>query len=163
MGTLHGVLTMVGDDRTRMILNNFLAAQGGDKLRTIDEILYGGHGYAFFRAIEASKIELSARNASDIRFKRPKIDVDEHVTRSEFATLISPDLDRVDAVIEKSLADAGVHARDVTAVVRTGGSSQIPAFVTRVNRRFGPAKVEERDALATVALGLGLIAIEQFG
>jgi hypothetical chaperone protein len=163
MGTLHGVLTMVGDDRTRRILNNFLAADGGDRLRTIDEILYGGHGYAFFRAIEASKIELSAKEASKIWFKRPKIDVDEDVKRSEFSALISADLDRVDDAIEKSLADAGIRPADVTAVVRTGGSSQIPAFVKRVNQRFGSSKVQERDALATVALGLGLIALETFG
>lgn len=163
MGTLHGVLSMVGDDRTRKILDNFRAAGGGDRLRTIDEILYGGHGYNFFRSVEGAKIELSAHDHAAVRFVRPGIDVNHRISQFEFSKLIGPDLDRVDATIEKALADAGVRPGDVNAVVRTGGSSQIPAFVTRVNRRFGPAKVEERDALATVALGLGLIALEVYG
>ena len=66
-------------------------------------------------------------------------------------------------MVEKTLADAGVTPDQVDLVVRTGGSSQIPAFVTRMHRRFGPCKVQQRDALATVALGLGLIAHEVFG
>jgi hypothetical chaperone protein len=163
MGTLHGVLSMVGDDRTRKILDNFRAAGGGDRLRTVDEILYGGHGYNFFRTVEGAKIDLSSHSKADVRFVRPGIDVDHRITQAEFSKLISPDLDRIDGTIDKTLADAGVGPSDVHAVVRTGGSSQIPAFVDRVNRRFGPAKVEERDALATVALGLGLIALETFG
>ena len=163
MGTLHGVLSMVGDDNTRKILDNFKAAGGGQKLRTVDEILYGGHGYNFFRTVEGAKIDLSSHNKAAVRFVRPHVDVNESIARSEFTKLIGPDLDRIDGTIDKALADAGVTPGEVKAVVRTGGSSQIPAFVSRVNDRFGPGKVEERDALATVALGLGLIALETFG
>lgn len=162
LGTLQGALTLVGDNRTRGILDNFRAAGGGHRLKAMNEIIFGGHGYLFFKELEGAKIELSSATKTRIRFNRPGIAVNEKVTAQQFSRLIAPDLDRIDGVVASALSDAGVRAKQVENVVRTGGSSQIPAFVRRVHDRFGADKVTERDALATVALGLGLIGLEYF-
>ena len=109
MGTLYGMLTMVGDPDVRRIVENFLSYGGGHRLQTVDELLYGGHGYTFYRTVEGAKIALSEVEEAGISFSRPGIDIDEPVTRKEFTALISADLDRLDEVIGRALADAGVR------------------------------------------------------
>jgi len=80
------------------------------------------------------------------------------VTRREFETLIKDDLDTVRFCIEDVLDDAGVRSEDVAVVTRTGGSSQIPAFVTVLEDLFGAAPLVERDAFSTVVRGLASYA-----
>lgn len=100
-----------------------------------------------------------------IAFARPgtQIAIHEDISREEFDIMIARHLDVIDATIDRALDGACCTADDIDLVVRTGGSSQIPAFVERLTRRFGARKVEERDAFNTVALGLGLKACELWG
>jgi hypothetical chaperone protein len=159
MRTLHEIVAMVGDDGVRKAFE-FVRQSGGEPLATAEEIIYGGHGYNFFRAIEAAKIELSDALKADIAFRRPRVALSVPVRRAEFDALIQRNLDRIDDQITRALDDAGIDAAQVDLVVRTGGSSRIPAFVERLSRRFGTRKLAERDAFTTVALGLGYQAFE---
>ena len=161
--TLSGALQMRSLHQTRRALDHVYGCQGGHALRTVDEIIFGGHAYNFYRTLEQAKIELSSSHATSIRFHRPGINIEESVSRSEFEALIATNLDVIDEVIDKALANAGVSAGDMDVVVRTGGSSRLPAFVSRLGARFGPEKVVERDAFATVAQGLGMRAWQQWG
>jgi hypothetical chaperone protein len=161
MRTLSEILTMASDQRTYQALEWVRHVDG--PIRMVEEIVLGGHAYNFFRTIEATKIRLSAADSSAITFRRPGIAIDAPVTRAEFEALIERNLDRVDDQISKALADSGLSDTDVDLVVRTGGSSRIPAFVDRLARRFGESKLAERDAFSTVALGLGIRAHELWG
>ena len=145
MRTLHEIIAMVGDSRVRSNLDYFRQVEGRP-LAVVEEIIYGGHAYNFFRSIEAGKIELSTSELATIRFRRPGIAIELPVSRSEFELLIERNLDRIDQQIELALQQAGVDADGVDLVVRTGGSSRIPCFVHRLEERFGPAKLAERDA-----------------
>ena len=158
MRTLPGLLRMASDDQVALILERWRAV-----LPLVDEIINGGHSYEFFRSIEEAKIRLSSVPEDRVSFRRPGITIDERFTRAEFNKIIKGDLDLLDDTIELALSEAGIAPGDVDSVVRTGGSSQIPAFVERLTRRFGTAKVVERDAFSTVGLGLGLKAIEVWG
>lgn len=162
MRTLHEIISMVGDDRVSRAFE-FVRHAGGAPLATVEEIIYGGHGYNFFRAIEAAKIELSESENTTIAFRRPGVAVSVPVRRSEFESLVSRNLDKVDEQIDRALKDADIDSADVDLVVRTGGSSRIPAFVERLAARFGESKLAERDAFSTVALGLGIRACELWG
>jgi hypothetical chaperone protein len=162
MRTLHEIIAMVGNDNVRKAFE-FVRQSGGDPLATAEEIIYGGHGYRFFRAIEHAKIDLSDVLEADIAFHRPRVSISIPVKRDEFDALIQRNLDRIDAQITRALDDAALDATQVDLVVRTGGSSKIPAFVERLSRRFGTRKLAERDAFTTVALGLGYKALEKWG
>jgi hypothetical chaperone protein len=161
--TIGECMQMVGDTRTYSALQTVLQWEGGDVFRTIDAIVRGGHAYHFFSAIERAKIDLSAHERSAIQFTRAGIDINQPVTQDEFSSLVAPHLDLIDGQIDKALADAGVAPDDINVVVRTGGSSRIPAFVDRLARRFGPDKLAERDAFTTVAEGLAMQAITTYG
>lgn len=162
MRTLHEILSMVGDSRVRNAFQ-FVSQAGGNPLEMVEEIIYGGHAYNFFRAIESAKIELSSAADATISFRRPRISVSIPVARVEFESLVQPNLDRVDEQIERALKEANIYSSDVDLVVRTGGSSRIPAFVERLAERFGERKLAERDAFSTVAVGLGIRACEIWG
>jgi hypothetical chaperone protein len=162
MRTLHEIIAMVGDDTVRRAFD-YVGQAGGDPLGTVEEIIYGGHAYNFFRAIEGAKIELSSATKATIAFRRPRISVSIPVARVEFETLLHRNLDRVDDQIERALKEANIDSGDVDLVVRTGGSSRIPAFVERLEGRFGARKLAERDAFSTVAVGLGIRACELWG
>ena len=58
------------------------------------------------------------------------------------------------------LAAARTCARDqIDAVLRTGGSAQIPCFVALLEERFGAAKVRAMDTFSSVTAGLAVIVI----
>ena len=47
-------------------------------------------------------------------------------------------------------------AEDISAVLRTGGSAEIPAFVDLLARRFGRDRIREIDPFTTIVGGLAL-------
>ena len=160
MRTLQGILAMTAEGRGKVVLESWR-----NEVPIVYSIINGGHAYEFYRTIEKAKIALSDDAKAVIAFKRPgtNIAIHEDITREEFDAMIARHLDVIDATIDRALDGACCTAEDIDLVIRTGGSSQIPAFVDRLTRRFGAAKVEERDAFNTVALGLGLKACELWG
>lgn len=140
----------------RKAMRQLTAATGGHRL--LKDILRGGHAYALFQAIEQAKISLSETDQAVIAFDRPGIRLHETLSRQEFESIIASDLDRIGDVIDRALDQAGVRADDVDWVLRTGGSSSIPAFIDRLEGRFARERVVRRDPHETIAVGLGVHA-----
>lgn len=155
MNTLAGILRMVIDDRTYKAIEHLRGAPGGDRLRVIEDILFGGHGYAFYRSVEQAKIDLSSSEKSAVRFSRPGIRLEVPVRRAELDALLRRQLDVIDRVIDRAMEQAGLKPGDLDLIVRTGGSSKLRSFVERLLAKFPRDRVVERDAFTTVALGLG--------
>lgn len=57
-----------------------------------------------------------------------------------------------------TLARSGLAAERIDAVVRTGGSAQIPRFNQMLGRIFGPDKVIVSDTFGSVTAGLAIRA-----
>ena len=161
--TLSGALQMRSADRTMRALEHVRSCPGGEIMSTLEEIVLGGHAYNFYRAVEQAKITLSSSEDTSVQFRRPGIAIDEPVTRGELDALLSDNLDVIDNEIDRAMVAADISAGDVDLVVRTGGSSRLPAFVERLTKRFGDDKLVERDAYLTVAQGLGMRALQQWG
>ncbi len=64
-------------------------------------------------------------------------------------------LDRVAAAVDFTVAKAGIGMGDIDVVLRTGGSSLIPAVKHLLDDRF-PGKVVEHDPFTSVATGLAI-------
>lgn len=160
LATLSGLNSLLNDKNTVSTLSRFRNAPGGDKLAAIDAILYGGYAYMFYRAIEEAKITLSTAQSASIEFHRPGIDISVPVQRVEFESLIADQLDVVRDVILQALSDAGIGPENVRMVLRTGGSSSIPAFVRMLEEIFDPSIIQQRPVYTTVAEGLARYAWE---
>ena len=113
-----------------------------------------------YRAIEDAKIALSTQKSSSIEFHRPHLDISVPVTRGEFEELIAGPMRTIREEILKALEIAEIGPEEVSLVLRTGGSSSIPAFVQILEGIFDPSTVQERPVYTTVVHGLASYAQE---
>ena len=122
------------------------------------EVIFGGQAGRFYSAIENAKISLADQTDTYIDYDSADLEFRIPLRRDEFNQWITPYIDTVQATIQRAMNEADISHKDVNTIIRTGGSSQLVAFTEMLNEMFGPEKVLSRDALATVAYGLGVQA-----
>lgn len=159
MRSLAGARQLLMDPR----LPGVLAGLGTPRARhAAAAILYGGFVFDFYKALEAAKIQLSSRPSVDVRYRRPGIALDLTIGRAELESIVAPELDVVVAATRAVLDEAGVPPAEIGRVLRTGGTSRMPAFVARIAALCPAAEIEERDAFTGVARGLGVRARQRW-
>lgn len=131
-----------------------------DALRTL---VTKNLGYSLFHEIERVKIELSTKMISHLKFQHDKLRIFEPITRWQFESMIKPEVKLVKEGLQAVLDEAGVNADSINVVLRTGGSSLVPAFVKLLEDQFGAAKIQDMDPLESVVGGLSIIAHEDGG
>jgi molecular chaperone DnaK (HSP70) len=70
---------------------------------------------------------------------------------------------RIEACLQDTLTRSGLTAGEIDAVVRTGGSAQIPCFIEMMGRIFGPEKVVLSSVFSGVTSGLAIRARDSVG
>ena len=131
-------------------------AQGGParfKFRRLRDLIQQNYGYRVFQAIRTLKAELSRVDEAVLDIA--EIDVELRVTRAAFEALISDLLEEFERALDDALARAELAPRQIDIVLRTGGSSLIPAVRLILERRF-PGRVVEHDPFTGVASGLAI-------
>lgn len=144
-------------DRNVAVLVRDLATHGVD-VRFLEHLLYGGQAYSFFRSIEQAKLALSAGQDASLDLRRIGVDHTIDISQADFAGLVLPFIEETRTTILRALTKAGRVPTEVSYAVRTGGSSQLPAYQEMLAELFGPTKVVARDPFTTVVKGLALEA-----
>ena len=126
---------------------------GAHKFRRLRELIKQNLSYLVFQAIKDFKAALSS--AEEASLDIPEIDVDVRLTRAEFEVLIGDVLVAFESALDETLERAGLEADDIQIVLRTGGSSLIPAVRDILDGRF-PERVVEHDPFTSVAAGLAI-------
>ena len=121
-------------------------------------LVSSNYGLKMFDLMEASKKQLSEKRGSEILLEGPGFQVRDFVTRTEFEGIIRPEIRAIEDHLLETLQASGLAAGDIDAVIRTGGSSQIPVFHEMLSRLFGADKVKAIDTFSSVTAGLGVIA-----
>lgn len=134
--------------------------EAGAKLSRLYELITNNLSYHVYRAIERAKIELSEADCATIEV--PELELGVRLERAGYERLLQPILDRLRASVEIALDRAGVRAADVGCVVRTGGSSLIPAVQDQLEAMF-PGRVSGHDAFTSIAAGLALASYADAG
>ena len=106
-----------------------------------------------FQEMKNFKAKLST--AEEAALDIPEIDVDVRLTRGEFEVLIGDLLIAFEAALDATLERDGLKAEDIQIVLRTGGSSLIPAVRNILDGRF-PERVVEHDPFTSVAAGVAI-------
>lgn len=156
LATLGGAKHLLSNPETYMILEDL----GDRSFGAIKEILHGGQAYNFYRAVEMAKIELSVTGQAQIRVTRRGLDVAIDIDRRSFEELIAPRLDQVFDRLDAALEQAEVSRDEVRLVFRTGGSSEIPAFISRLRVALPNAELRALPVFTAVAHGMGVFAQE---
>ncbi|MEO6025585.1 MAG: Fe-S protein assembly chaperone HscA [Candidatus Binatia bacterium] len=111
------------------------------------------------RAAEDAKCRLSEADATEVAMTLPDGTRLAHtLTRAAFDALIVPIIARTLVPCRQALADAGLAAADVDAVVLVGGSTRIPLVRAEVQKLFGREPLCSIDPDQVVALGAGVQA-----
>ena len=110
-------------------------------------------------AAEKAKIELSGMTSTNINL--PYITVgsdgpkhlDETLTRTKFETMTSDLLERTVTPMRKALKDAGLKYSDLTKVILVGGSTRMPAVISKVQQETGKKPFQGINPDECVAIG----------
>lgn len=128
------------------------------RLKALEHLIYNDLAFTFYNRVEAGKIALSSEGATIINLEDKNIALWELYTRSQFESDIQHYLLDVEKVLLDTIAKSGLDIEEVDAVVKTGGSSNIPLFTGMLERIFGAEKVKESSSFSSVVAGLAIRA-----
>lgn len=128
------------------------------RLKALESLIFNDLAFSFYNMVEASKIALSNSGAIIARLKEKDLDIWELYTRSQFEADILEERDKIEQVLVETVAQTGIEPQDIDAVVKTGGSSNIPVFTEMLGRIFGAEKVKASDVFNSVTAGLAIKA-----
>lgn len=130
-----------------------------DKFKRLYDLIQQNYSYQVFEAIKAFKAELSVSETAILDI--PEVDIQVELERWEFEAMISSLLFEFEQAIARILDNAGYRAEDIDLVLRTGGSSLIPAVKDILDNQFA-GKVVEHDPFTSVAAGLAIADYHQY-
>ena len=120
-------------------------------------------GFQLFREIEQAKIRLSDAHLTELKFNYDNIHIRETLTRYKFEDLIAPEVATVENGLHQILRDAAIDPDSVDVVLRTGGTSAVPAFTELLVSIFERRKLRSLELLTSVVGGLAIAAYEDRG
>jgi hypothetical chaperone protein len=157
------IIELQSQENKRILQDIARTAQRRYQIEALLSLVSSNYGLKMFDEVEQSKRQLSEKRGAEIRLDGPGFEVREFITRTEFERIIQSDILAIEAELQRTLAASGLAAAEIDAVIRTGGSAQIPAFYEMLCHHFGADKVRTVDTFSSVTAGLGVYAhqIEQ--
>ncbi len=132
-------------------------------MRALETLVSENVGFGLFKAIEQAKIRLSRDLFTRLDFDYKEIAIHERLLRRTFEERIEHEIMLVREGIEAVLADAAMRPEQVNVVLRTGGSSLVPAYIELLADIFGTEKLHQMEALTSVVGGMAVSAYEEGG
>ena len=136
------------------------AGDGAIKFQRLYELITQNYCYQVFQAIKDCKAELSEQESAILNI--PEIDVECVIDRAVFESMIEEQLEQFKQAIQDVLSIADMQPEQINLVLRTGGSSLIPAVKNILEKQF-PDKVVEHDPFTSVAAGLAIADYYAYG
>jgi hypothetical chaperone protein len=128
------------------------------QMKALQGLIYNDLAFTFYNRVEAGKIALSNDGATIISLEDKDIALWELYTRHQLETDIQHYLIDVEKVLLDTIAKSGLEPDEIDAVVKTGGSSNIPLFTEMLVRIFGKEKVKQSSSFTSVVAGLAIKA-----
>lgn len=131
------------------------------RLKALEALIFNDLAFSFYNMVEATKIALSSQGAVVASLKEKDLDIWELYTRVQFEKDIAEYSGQIEQVVVETLHASGLEAGQIDAVVKTGGSSNIPMYAQMLGRLFGEEKVRSSDVFNSVTAGLAIKAHQQ--
>ncbi len=133
-----------------------------EKISRLMEILQNNLGHTSLDYVEQSKIELSVHDtiAQKLDFLSDCPLIDTSV--SEFVRTIENDVEKIKQSMLQCLIQAQIKNTDISLVIMTGGSTQIPYIARTISDMFPNALLSDSNKMASVGLGLAYDAMRRF-
>lgn len=154
-------IPQLNEPANQAVLDRLRAQRSGPyarRFRALDCLVSRNYGLPLFEAIEGAKVRLSDQELTRLEFIAEAIVLNEPFTRVEFERMITDEIRQIGDCVDEAVRHSGVRPGQIDTVIRTGGSSAIPALVRLLGDRFGPDKIQEHRLLTGVTEGLALAA-----
>jgi hypothetical chaperone protein len=142
------------------LVQAMLEGEAPARLKALETLIFNDLAFSFYNAVEATKIALSSQGAAIVTLREKDIDIWELYTRLQFEKDIREYQERIEKVIFETVDASGLELDQIDAVVKTGGSSNIPAFSEMLGKIFGTERVKTSSAFSSVTAGLGIRAAQ---
>ena len=162
MGMLDSWQTMVLLSRPeyKSILRDARRGSDPDSIQRLETLVNKNLGFSLFQEIERAKIKLSREATAWVNMEKEGLALRDLITRPQFERLIVHHVEQVNAALDETLRLSGLRADQIQAVLRTGGSSEIPAFIRLLGDKFGHDRLRELSPFETIVGGLAIRAGE---
>lgn len=144
----------------RSMLRDARRGSDPDAIERLIQLVEKNLGFALFQEIERSKIKLSTEATAFVELQRDEFRLKDLVTRPQFERLIDGYLHQINADVDAVLAKSNLRADQVQAVLRTGGSAQIPAFIRMLGEKFGHDRLRPLNPFESIVGGLAIRAAD---
>ena len=128
------------------------------RLKALEALIFNDLAFSFYNMVEASKIALSSQGAVVAKMVEKEMNIWELYTRSQFEKDIRDERQEIEKVLLETVTASGLKPGEIDAVVKTGGSSNIPVFSEMLSRIFGSDRVKASDMFNSVTAGLAIKA-----
>ncbi|MFN2157578.1 MAG: Hsp70 family protein [Anaerolineae bacterium] len=128
------------------------------RIRALESLLVNNYAVRMFDEVESAKTVLSQERYALIRLSGEDLEIWQPVTRAQFEYLIDAEIARIRSCLLETLNRSGLKASQIDAVVRTGGSAQIPCFIGMLESIFGRERVVLSSVYSGVTAGLAIRA-----
>jgi hypothetical chaperone protein len=152
------ILELQATENRKILEEIAQTAQRRFQIEALISLVANNYGLPMFDIAERAKRRLSEKRGAEMLLEGPGFKVREFVTRTEFENIIRSDIRAIERHLDETVQASGLTTSQIDAVIRTGGSSQIPVFYEMLQRKFGPEKVRDIDTFSSVTAGLGIIA-----
>jgi hypothetical chaperone protein len=132
------------------------AGQAPVQLSALKSLIFNDLAFTFYNAVERAKIELSSKGATIVGLQEKDIDIWQLYTRFQFEKDIREYQGQIEEVLLQTVSDSGLEIDQIDAVVKTGGSSNIPVFSEMLSQVFGSERVKESNSFSSVTAGLAI-------
>lgn len=122
----------------------------------LESLVSNNLGFQLFKEIERVKRVLSTEPSAVLQFDHEDIHIYQPITRRRFERLIAREINDVEIGIQRVLATANLSAHEIDVVLRTGGTSLVPAFYDLLVSFFGQAKQRAIDPMVSVVGGFAV-------
>lgn len=152
---------LLKDPKTMAVLREVKnQASEPDKVTALIQIISENLGYALYRAVESTKVELTENEEAGFVFAHAAVNIEDKLERWRFESWIQPDVQSIATCVKNLFSQHNVHYNDIGSVFLTGGSSFVPYVRRFFAKTFGSHKLKGGEELTTVAKGLALRALE---
>jgi len=152
---------LLKDPKTMAVLSQVKSqATEPEKIAALIHIISDNLGYALYRAVELTKVELTEKELANFLFTHSLVHVEDQLERWRFESWIQEDMQKIAACVLSLLKLHNVERSDIGSVFLTGGSSFVPVVRRFFAKTFGADKLRGGEELTTVAKGLALRALE---
>jgi hypothetical chaperone protein len=152
---------LLKDPKTMSVLREVKSqATEPDKITALIQIISDNLGYALYRAVEHTKVELTDNEAASFVFTHAPVNIEDALERWRFESWIQPDIQNIATCVKDLFSRHNVNYGDIGSVFLTGGSSFVPYVRRFFAKTFGSDKLKGGEELTTVAKGLALRALE---